>query len=262
MGFGDEILATGMARGACERGKKIAFGDRRKIVWGPWSAEIFKGNPNIATPGQEFAPNVEWIEHYKGHRLYNHQENGRWVWHYDFKAKPGEFYFDDEERKLAQKKRSGFVVIEPNVPWWKPVASNKDWGDGKYRQLAQALFDRGCDLVQFKHRNTRRFVENAKLIEEAQFRKSISILSRATLYVGPEGGMHHAAAAVGVPAVVLFGGFIPPEIMGYQNQVCLTGGAKACGNVQPCAHCRKAMENITVEEVVAACMRALKNGVR
>jgi hypothetical protein len=46
-----------------------------------------------------------------------------------------------------------------------------------------------------------------------------------------EGGMHHAAAAVGVPAVVLFGGFIPPEIMGYKGQISLTGGATACGNI-------------------------------
>jgi hypothetical protein len=257
MGFGDEIMATGFARGAAKRGKKIAFGDGRKIIWGPWSAEMFKDNPNIALPGQEFAKTTEWCHHYKGHRLYNHQENGRWIWHYDFRAIPGEFYFDDDEQKLATH-RAGFVVIEPNVPWWKPVAPNKDWGEHNYRELAKRLFDRGFDLVQFKHKNTRRIIADAKLIEHDQFRKSIAVLSRAALYVGPEGGMHHAAAAVGVPAVVLFGGFIPPEIMGYQDQINLTGGARACGNTRPCDHCKQAMANISVDEVVASCMLKLK----
>ncbi len=258
MGFGDEILATGLARGAAKRGKKIAFGDTRKIVWGPWSAEIFKDNPNIALPGQEHGKNIEWIDHYKGHRLYNHQENGRWIWNMDFRVTPGEFYFDDAELKLAQRK-GGFVVIEPNVPWWKPVAVNKDWGEANYNKLAKELFDRGCDLVQFKHKNTRRIIPDAKLIEHDQFRKSISVLSKAALYVGPEGGMHHAAAAVGVRAVVLFGGFIPPEIMGYDNQINLTGGAKACGNIQPCIHCKRAMEAISVDDVLDSCMLVLKS---
>jgi len=55
---------------------------------------------------------------------------------------------------------------------------------------------------------------------------------------------------VGTNAVVLFGGFIPPEVVGYDGQICLTGGVKACGNINPCGHCRDAMSKITVDEVV------------
>ena len=141
---------------------------------------MFKDNPNIALPGQEHGKNVEWIDHYKGHRLYNHHENGRWHWNMEFKAIPGEFYFDDAEQKLAQRK-SGFIVIEPNVPWWKPVAPNKDWGEDKYRQFARNYLIVDTNLVQFKHRNTRRIIPDAKLIEHDQFRKSIAVLSKAAL---------------------------------------------------------------------------------
>jgi hypothetical protein len=88
MGFGDEILATGLARGAAKRGKKIAFGDGRKIIWGPWSAEMFKDNPEYPLPGQEFAKTTEWCHTTQGHRLYNHQENGRWIWHHDSRLFP------------------------------------------------------------------------------------------------------------------------------------------------------------------------------
>jgi ADP-heptose:LPS heptosyltransferase len=78
-------------------------------------------------------------------------------------------------------------------------------------------------------------------------------LARAKLYIGAEGGLHHAAAALGVPAVVLFGGFIPPLVTGYETHINLTGGAQeACGSLKPCDHCRKAMDAISVEEVAAA----------
>jgi hypothetical protein len=64
--------------------------------------------------------------------------------------------------------------------------------------------------------------------------------------------MHHGAAAVGTPAVVIFGGFIPPAVVGYDMHVNLTGGAEACGSLNKCLHCRAAMEKISVEEVYQA----------
>jgi ADP-heptose:LPS heptosyltransferase len=258
VGFGDEIIGTGLARGAAARGKKIAFGDGSKISWGPWCVEMFKHNPNIAPPGSEGQANLEWINHCKGHRLYNKLENGKWIWNYDFKVKSGEFYFDARELAFADKYQEGFVVIEPNVPWQKTVAPNKDWGESNYKKVAKILLSHGFRVAQFYHNNSRRIIEGATIINAPDFRNAISVLSKARLYIGPEGGMHHASAAVGVPAVVLFGGFIPPGIMGYGNQTCLTGGATACGNISPCSHCRDAMNRISVDEVMTEATRRLQ----
>jgi ADP-heptose:LPS heptosyltransferase len=73
------------------------------------------------------------------------------------------------------------------------------------------------------------------------------------LYIGPEGGLHHGAAAVGIPAVVLFGGFIPPQVTGYKTHVNLTGGADFfCGSLQACKHCAEAMERIKSKHVCDA----------
>jgi len=57
--------------------------------------------------------------------------------------------------------------------------------------------------------------------------------------------------------VVLFGGFIPPSVTGYAAHANLTGGAEACGSLKPCPHCRKAMEAISVEEVVEEALERL-----
>jgi hypothetical protein len=57
--------------------------------------------------------------------------------------------------------------------------------------------------------------------------------------------------------VVLFGGFIPPQVTGYPGHVNLTGGAVACGSLQRCSHCQAAMNAISVDEVHAAALGLL-----
>lgn len=68
--------------------------------------------------------------------------------------------------------------------------------------------------------------------------------------MGCEGGMHHGSAAVGIPAVVLFGGFIHPRTTGYESHANIFTGGRACGSIKPCAHCRQAMLAISVERVL------------
>jgi ADP-heptose:LPS heptosyltransferase len=251
MGLGDQLLATGMARGAKARGKRIAFGDRRHILWDKHSHEIFRDNPNIAPPGAERDSDVEWLPFYKGHRIYNRQAHrgARWIWNMSFRAIPGELFFNNNERRNAKRLGFGFIVIEPDVPHWKTVAPNKDWGREKYQLLADGLRADGYRLVQFRHERSTAPLAGVDSLRTLNFRDAAAILAHAALYIGPEGGMHHAAAAVGRPAVVIFGGFIPPSVTGYPGHVNLTGGAEACGNYMPCSHCKAAMAAISVDDV-------------
>src|SRR6266436_3124909 len=102
-----------MARGASERGKRIAFGENGRIKWDQYSEQIFRGNPNIAPPNIERASNLEWIPFFKGHRIYNRQEGNRWVWNLDFHAIRGVLFLSRLEKKFAETIGQGFVVIEP-----------------------------------------------------------------------------------------------------------------------------------------------------
>jgi hypothetical protein len=256
MGLGDNLMATGLARGAAQRGKKIAFGDGRKIIWDKHSEPVFRNNPNVARPGSEGALNLEWSDFYAGHRIYNRRVGDRWEWNYDFRARPGEVFFSRSELVFAEKQRSGFILIEPNVPQFKSVAPNKTWSLLRYRELARRLQGAGFKVRQFDYPGGQK-LESVKAISVPTFRHALATLSRAALYVGPEGGLHHGCAAVGIRAVVLFGGFIPPQVTGYDTHVNLTGGAEACGSLQRCAHCQAAMEAISVDEVEAACRLSL-----
>lgn len=251
MGLGDQLMATGMARGAKARGKRIAFGGAGKIIWDHNSAAIFQGNPNIAPPGSEGAKDLEYIPYYKGHRIYNHHDvaGRRWLWNSSFRPTPGEFFFTPFEERDATRFGSGFILIEANVESWKSVAPNKDWGRANYQAIADRLLDEGYRVAQFTYEKSTQALDRVERFQTRSFRDAVAVLGKASLYIGPEGGLHHGAAAMGRDAVVLFGGFIPPHVTGYDGHANLTGGAKACGSLRPCKHCRDAMAAISVDEV-------------
>lgn len=246
MGIGDQIIGTGLARGAAARGKRIAFGDKARIIWDGNSRAIFHGNPNIAPPGSELAPDLEWIPYYKGHRMYNRAAVGRWEWNYGFHVRPGEL-------PIAGERRDNLVLLEPNVPR-KDCAPNKQWPAARWQQLAELLTRAGYEVRQFEYGRPYRV---APVIETKSFLDAAIWLKRARLAILPEGGLHHAAAAVGCPAVVLFGGFAPPQVLGYKSHANLTGGAEACGSFGRCMHCAEAMDRISVADVLEASERFL-----
>jgi hypothetical protein len=251
VGLGDQLIGTGLARGAAARSKKIAFGDGKQILWDANSRVIFAGNPNIAPPKSTFVNSpfsLEWVPFYKGSRLYNRQATGRWEWNYDFRCIPGEIFLTKEETHYAKLAGDGFVLIEPNPSKKSPVA-NKQWPFERFEAIAAKLKADGYDVLQLHYPGVRR-LKAARPFGCPSFRIALAVMARAQLYIGGEGGLHHGAAAVGVGGVVLFGGFIPPQVTGYALHTNLTGGAEACGSLNPCTHCHAAMQAIGVDEVL------------
>jgi len=252
MGIGDQLIGTGLARGAAARGKRIAFGDRTRLIWDHNSEQIFRGNPNLAFPGQERAPDVEWVAYFKGRRGYNKQGDGCWIWNLGWKCTPGEIFLNDSEKIVGDRQGKGFIVMEPNVEEWKVSSPNKDWGRGNYQAIATQLIGEGHRVLQFVYPKGGPILKGAKPVSTRSFRDALAVLRNASLYIGPEGGLHHGAAAVGIPAVVLFGGFIPPSVTGYDDHTNLVGSDRFCGSFSKCQHCIDAMASISVDTVYRA----------
>lgn len=262
MGYGDNIMATGWARGMAARGRRLALGDGRQIRWDYLSEEIFQNNPNLARPGEEGRGDLEWLAYYRGNRLYARHDTGahRWVWNMEFRPPVGEFFFSAEEESFAAQCGRDFVVIEPTVPAHKSCAPNKQWSPQRFYEVAKLLRRQDVPLRQFEGPNlsSAQYLPYAERIKTPTFRMAVAALSRARLYVGPEGGLHHAAAALGVPAVVIFGGFIPPQVTGYEGHENVSSSGHACGSLRNCEHCRRAMDEITVDRVMSSVNKLLK----
>jgi hypothetical protein len=260
MGFGDELMAAGEAR-ALRRARpraKVVVGDGQREVW----SEIFDGNPNLTRladvrPGDE----VIWLRNYYGCRPYLDYRrsvgNQRQVFR-PYRAIRGDVVCSAAEHARADAllrdiSRAGLplVSVEPHVAF----TVNKDWRFGKWQAVVDAL--REC-AVFVQPDYGRRMLRGVHPIR-ATFREYCAVLARCALHVGPEGALHHAAAAVRRPAVVVFGGRIHPAITGYagHTNVYVDVPGSPCGMIAACAHCRECLEAIAVESVVGAMRRRL-----
>lgn len=263
MGIGDQLIASGLARDAwTKRGVKIAFGNGERVIFDKHSELIFRNNPNVVFPGNEARSKIEWVSFYKGSRGYNRQGDGHWIWNPDWRCKPGEMYFTHGEEAAGRRYGTGFVVIEPNVVRWKSSAANKDWGIERYQALADRMVADGLQVIQLFPRNDDLSLKlyGVKLVKTDTFRDAVAILKNASIYVGAEGGMHHAAAALGVKGVVIFGGWIPPSVTGYEMHTNIANTDRFCGSFKPCDHCRAALASIGVDHVFNSVKERLSRG--
>ncbi len=208
-------------------------------------------NPNIARPGSEGLSGLKWMPYYKAHRLYVRPSADRTHFEFDlsWRAPVGELFFSDDEIRFAANLPDSCVIIEPNPPIGKRWASNKDWGYARYQRVADLLSAQGYRVAQLQNERSYRLLERVTLIKTASFRQAAAALKKAPLYIGPEGGLHHAAAAVNTKAVVIFGGFISPVTTGYDMHSNLYVGGKPCGKFLPCNHCRQALDSFSVDQV-------------
>lgn len=247
MGWGDHLIGLGIARKAHQKhpDRKINIGDGSNVEW----SELFEGIDYVS---KDPDPNGVWVHNYKGFRPYvdyTQSTKERFVWKKDFKVSPGEIRFLEEELEIWPQEN--FVYIEPNIKGW--LGPNKDWG-----------FERWQAVVN--HLPKVRFIQGPgkKLdgVEQAQtdsFRQACALLSKATLFLGTDGGLHHAAAALGKPAVVVWGGYTHPRNLGYDFHVNLQApGVEPCGMTKPCQHCITAMSRVSVKDVI----QAVKNELR
>lgn len=241
MGWGDEIIVSGIAR-RMQRANPLPV--RVVDVKGRtrWS-EIWDHNPRLARP--EHRGPVQFCTSSSGRRGYiAGKERGGWVWR-NWVCPIGEIYLTDEEKSFGVR-HSAKVILEPSI---KPEASpNKDWGWSRWCEVSKNLGSLGFSVAHFAMRNGR-VLPGAEVIRAKNFRHACAVVSKARLAILPEGGLHHAAAALGTAAIVIFGGYISPNQTGYAHHLNLFSGGIPCGRRSPCPHCTEAMKKITPEVV-------------
>lgn len=246
MGIGDEIMVTGEVARLVSQSRTI----RRVAVLNPrryglrWH-DIWDGNPRIAKPGESFQGT---IFNAPSERPYiAGKSDNKWTWK-RYGPTKGEIYLREEDKAYGAG-LSNAVIIQPVI---KASASpNKNWLVRYWRQLVSE--HRGVRWVQVGDDATQA-LPGAEFLHTPNFRAACGALAGARAAVLQEGGLHHAAAALGVRAVVIFGGFISPSVTGYnthRNLFFSSGGHPlGCGMRGLCDHCTQAMQSITPHDVM------------
>lgn len=239
MGWGDELMVTGQARVMQQTDPR-----RVQVLYErPRWFDAYDHNPRLARPDetgdfQVLRPRQNWLRPY-----IEAKTDQQWVWK-PYQAPRGELYFSPAERAFGER-HAGRVIIEPHL---KPGASpNKQWGWLRWNKLAWLLRNRGITVTQMGPAGTT-LLEGVDFIQTASLRMAAAVMSVARAALLPEGGLHHTAAVFGVPAVVIYGGFISPAVTGYAGQASLFSNSEryplGCGMRVRCPHCQDAMSSI------------------
>lgn len=280
MSYGDRLMAIGDAwkqHQADPLRRKVAIGDGKEIDPGQpdllWGLDFLASADDLAagTP-------VSWLHSYPHHRPYvDYAEMrrrlgwrrtlerlgfgltgllGHYCYNLDYRPTPAPIPLKPEEQALvAEWSQRPFVALEPYIKADAPPS--KQWPVERFAEVARRLSEE-IPVYQISAPDSAA-LDGIPQIRPRSFREALAYLRAARLYIGPEGGLHHGAAAMGTRGVVVYGGFTSPLITGYGFQVQLTGGASyACGTRRGlCPHCAEHLGRITVDEVLGEARRLL-----
>jgi hypothetical protein len=267
MGVGDELMALGDAyRLRVKRSVPVAIGN------GEWSvpSPVYDNIPWLYHNKLPKPAGLEWVLSYPGHRPYCDYELmistarerygrvtdwrhafrllGRKYWRSDYHATPAPVVLTLAERRagaaVLPKRDKPVVVLGPSIKMG--AARNKAWPLDRYQAVVNARADQ-INFVEFGQ-----VVKGTIPLKPRSFRHALAVLSHCYGYLGNEGGLHHGAAAVGKPAVVIFGGYINPLVTGYNFHQNLYVECEDEGCPGPTPAGEAALAAITVERVIAA----------
>lgn len=252
MGYGDEIMAAGHAMAKSRQlGEPVAIlGPGGRVRW----SDVWLNNPFILEPERAydygFSPRrpeqnlkrLDQVVNGPAARPYVRYpftiEAGQRFTSWRCRDYPGALYFTEPEHAIIDAERlpDEFVVIEPHIG--RHGNPNKDWGFDNYIEVARLLRN-SIEVIQVGEPGTKA-LPNARFVHTNTFRLGALVVSRAKLYVGAEGGLHHSAAVSDVRGVVLFGGAPSVNATGYGRHTNVVPvNHQACGNwAVKCPECQ------------------------
>jgi len=276
VGIGDEILATRHVEELWRKEHKLV-----RILdneGNPRGHEVWHGNPHIppvhshGSHGKDYI-NLPWNSSCRPYINYRTSTQERFQFlDTEYSVKPGRLYLTEQEQVEADK-LGDYVLIEPTVKG--PLQVNKAWPMGHWKDLVDMVDFPMVQLLHSPHQQklwSRISDDRVKHISIRSIREWLIYVSAATAIVTTEGGLHHAAAAFGIPSVVLFSGFISERIMGYKipyhtNLLARSSHTgyqdeagssiwcyRSCGLRKSCPMCQDAMKNLLPVSVYEALM--------
>ncbi len=249
MGIGDELMMAGEARRLIQSGaRKVGMLDKQGVR--RWHF-TWEGNPDIARPGEDCDALAGYVNRRRPYLVDESQVRRMFR---AYAPVPAKLLIPDAHKRLVSE-AIGAIVFNPTIKPRAPL--NKDWGLDRWKELI-ALTPELSWLQVGDHSSPR--IRGVRHIPTAHFFDACALLSGARAAVLHEGALHHAAAALNVPAIVIRGGYISPNVTGYAGQIDFYVESEqwplGCGTRINCPHCRGAMAAIT-PAAVADSLRAL-----
>lgn len=161
--------------------------------------------------------------------------------------------------KILPDAEKPWVAIQSigNSKW----TDNKNWGAEKFVRLAE-LLSPSFSLVQLGTAGDPPLPVQINLCGKVGVRSVFQVLRQCAGFVGLEGFLMHAATAMDVASVIIYGGFTAPWQTGYEINANLYSPVPCapCWLESRCPYDKKCMEAITPAHVADVLMEKLRKG--
>tara|TARA_B100000214_G_scaffold373551_1_gene354108 strand:+ start:176 stop:1009 length:834 start_codon:yes stop_codon:yes gene_type:complete len=162
--------------------------------------------------------------------------------------------FLDEFR--SQIPSENYVTIEPFTK--DEYTINKTYPFEKWQIVANEI-SKLTTVVQIGQKTDKLLNNCINMTGSTTFREAAAIISESKLFIGPEGGLMHAANATGVSSVIVITGFIHPVMTCYpENENIWIGKDHGpCGLKVECHQCKIDASSHDPKEIIEAVKRRL-----
>ncbi len=250
-GLGDELMLTAVAHAARVAGRPLHVLTDQPECW--------RGNRDPASlqTGVErwhYACRRGWMRTEIIHLAYL-SGNGRHV--ADQMAERAAVTLAPDWRPVLRLPRppprnSRLLVLQNSCRGARYAADTKEWAQERWQELARRLA-REFTLVQIGTRRDPPLDAARDQRGRTTLRAAADLVAGAAALIGLESGLMHVAAAVGTPAVIIYGGRTRPKETGYPFHRNLTRSppCAGCALNSGCPHSLMCLD-IPVEEVEQA----------
>lgn len=275
MGLGGELMWTSVAREIYERSGKqsIPVMSQPGSVFSLVKSDVFFNNPHFTETPSSAVPlvmNSPAANYCKSdapdraaHRYDRHAiEQACEVYGIPDPALKCELFLTQEEETRVDQLLSSagvtgdFFVVEPNVK--DEYSLNKRYPHEKWQTASEAVVSvTGMCAVQVGTAGSDVIRGACDLTGMTTFRVAAGIIARSKFLMCSEGGLMHAANAVGTRAAVIVTGFIHPRMTCYpENENVWIGSAHGpCGMKAHCDACAHEAAEHDVTELIEAALR-------
>ncbi|MBN1971917.1 MAG: glycosyltransferase family 9 protein [Candidatus Delongbacteria bacterium] len=175
-------------------------------------------------------------------------------------AYPELFLSSEEITSFAYLNNKKTIAICPEGKQ-KFSANRKEWGLKNFQDVVNLLKNE-FDFVQIGTKGDQ-LLDGVLDLRGLKIRQSAAVIKNCEIFFGLEGGLMHLAKSVGKSSVIVYGGFIKPEVSGYpgNENLYFETDCSPCFNsekkLEICSH-MSCMKGITVDYVV----EKIKNKLR
>ena len=140
-----------------------------------------------------------------------------------------------------------YVVIEPNSK--VNYTPNRAYPFEKWQKIVNSLKEQ-ITFVQVGVSGSKVLDNVVDLTGKTTFRDTAKVIKLASVFVSAEGGLVHAATAVGTKSIVIITGYQSEKMVAYPQNINVNiSSHEVCGLKVSCDHCRLDAENHNHENI-------------